>query len=810
MLRWFRGAGKKLQATLLLSLFFLLMLLFVVVCAIPHSVLIAPVQTLILEDRDGRFLAELQGDSRAGYGYWDIKDWPERVIRATLVLEDRRFWSHPGVDIRAIFRAALQNITHRQRISGASTIAMQIVRMQNPVPRTYYNKAIEAAAAIIMTMRYERKDIILHYLKRVPYANQIHGISYAAYRYYKKPVNDLSWAEIAFLSAIPQSPTLHNPLRVEGKVRAKKRALRILQGLQKQALISEAQFELATNQLEIMDFPLHQNRPREAMHAILKMRRILRRAYASEHAPSSPLIHSSLSLKLQKRVHKIVNHRLAEFSGNGANNIAAVVIENKSDDVLVWLGASDYFDGKQGEIDFIQKPRSPGSTLKPFIYALGLDRGVITPATVMADLPALSRGISNSDKRFLGPLLPRQALANSRNIPAINLLRKLGAGESYAFLGELGLHDGSGNAGTYGSGMVIGTLPTSLEQLMRSYSVFVNDGYLQALNWFDEQFRPRPARLLSADAARQISLFLADPMAKLPGYPRMGTTEYPFPAAVKTGTSQGYRDAWTIAYTPEYRVGVWVGRDDARPMRKLSGAGSAAVVAKDIMLDLYSRQSRFDARTAFRVPDAHTSYILCALSGKLANDLCTKKQAEWLSAQEQPEMDNTFVERFIDRRNGLMAGQWTPEKFVEKSVFVQLPFMFHEWAKSKGYKLPPEKYSLLDNSNSDFNDDVLAPSKQALQISLSEMPVKVRILSPENYLHVLKNPEVPEAQNTLAFNLDVQGGIREVLWYVDKKPYKLKSAPYTLRWPLKKGQHEFYAEVPFLGVVSNRVTVVVD
>ncbi len=810
MLKRFKACSKKLQLTLLSSLFFLLMVLFIMVCAIPHAVLIAPPRTLILEDRDNRFLAELQGDSRSGYGYWEIDDWPERVIRATLVLEDRRFWSHPGVDIRAIFRAALQNIRHRQRISGASTIAMQIVRMQNPVPRTYFNKAVEAAAAIIMTMRYERKDIILHYLKRVPYANQIHGISYAAYRYYKKPVNDLSWAEIAFLSAIPQSPTLHNPLRPGGKARAKKRALRILQGLQEQALISEAQFELAVNQLEIMDFPQHQNRPREAMHAILKMRKVLRRAYASEHAPNSALIRSSLSLTLQKRVHEIVNHRLVDFSNSGANNIAAVVIENNTNDVLAWLGASDYFDAKQGEIDFIQKPRSPGSTLKPFIYALGLDRGVITPATVMADVPALSRGISNSDKRFLGPLLPRQALANSRNIPAINLLRKLGAGESYAFLGELGLHDGSVPASTYGPGMVIGTLPTSLERLIRGYSVFVNDGYLQELNWFDGQFHPRPSRLLSADAARQISLFLADPMAKLPSYPRMGTTEYPFPAALKTGTSQGYRDAWTIVYTPEYRVGVWVGRDDARAMKKLSGAGSAAVVAKDIMLDLYRKKSRFDAQTAFKVPQAHASYTLCALSGKLANNLCTKKQAEWLPVQKVPEMDDTFVERFVDRRNALMAAQWTPEEFVEKRVFVQLPFMFHEWAKSEGYELPPEKYSLLDNPDSDFNADVLTMNSHVLQTLLPESQVKVRILSPENYLHVLKNPEVPEAQNTLAFSLDVQGRIREVLWYVDKKPYKLKSAPYTLRWPLKKGRHEFYAEVPFLGVVSNRVTVVVD
>jgi len=253
-----------------------------------------------------------------------------------------------------------------------------------------------------------------------------------------------------------------------------------------------------------------------------------------------------------------------------------------------------------------------------------------------------------------------------------------------------------------------------------------------------------------------------------------------------------------------------VGRDDARAMKKLSGASSAAVVAKDIMLDLYRKKSRFDAHTAFRVPEAHTSYTLCVLSGKLADKLCTKKQVEWLPAQQMPEKDETFVAYFIDRRNSLMAAQWTPEEFVEKRTFVQLPFMFHEWAKSKGYKLPPEKYSMLDNLNPDFNDDVLALNKYALQTSKSEMPVKVRILSPENHLHVLKNPEVPEAQNTLAFNLDVQGGIREVLWYVDKKPYELKSAPYTLRWPLKKGRHEFYAEVPFLGVVSNRVTVVVD
>jgi len=806
MFKRFGNLSKKWQVFFFTALLLLLLLLSILAKAIPRAVLISPAQTLLLEDRDQRFLAQLAGENSEGYGYWEIDGWPERVIRATLVLEDRRFWSHPGIDIRAILRAVIQNISNQQRISGASTIAMQIARMQNPVPRTYFNKAVEAVAAIIMTLRYERKDIIRHYLKRVPYGNQIHGISYAAYRYYKKPVNDLSWAQIALLSAIPQSPTLHNPLNIRGKFRAKQRARRILQGLQEQALISEAQFELAISQLTSMDFAKHQNRPREAMHAILKMRSVLRQAQASGHAPSTPLIRASLSLALQRRVHEIAKHRLAEFTRSGANNIAAVVIDNETDDVLAWLGASDYFDAKQGEIDFIQKSRSPGSTLKPFVYALGLDRKVITPATVMADVPALSRGISNSDKRFLGPLLPRQALANSRNIPAINLLRNLGLGETYAFLRELGLHNDRVPASTYGAGMVIGVMPTSLEKLMRSYGVFINDGYLQELNWFDKQFHARPVRLLSANTARQISLFLADPMAKLPAYPRMGTTEYPFPAALKTGTSQGYRDAWTIVYTPEYRVGVWVGRDDARPMKKLSGAGSAAVVAKDIMLELYKDQSRFDGRTRFAIPDAHAAYVLCAFSGKIANELCTKKQMEWLPETNIPDKDNTFIELFVDTRNDLVAGQWTAEKFIEKRVFVQLPFIFHEWAKSKGYKLAPKKYSMLDNPDRHFNDNVLVLKKN----SPPPEDVKIRILSPGNDLHVLSNPEVPAAQNTLAFNLDVQGSISEVLWYVDKKPYKLQAAPYSLRWTLVKGRHEFYAEVPFLGVVSNRVNVVVD
>ncbi len=571
-----------------------------------------PPPSYLLLDRHGHFVAELP-TTGGEVGYWPLVQLPPRVVAATMVLEDKRFDGHPGVDLLAVARALYQNVVQGKRVSGASTLAMQVARMLHPGERTVWHKLTEAWHALVLTARFGRGEILSAYLRLVPYGNRVHGIAYAARRYLDKPVDDLSWAEIALLSAIPQAPSQMNPYREDGRQRAVARGLGMLAKLSATGLLQPAEYELAQQQIRELRLPPLPQRPAHAMHAMFKVAQVLRASERRGAAEPYRVI-TTLDLELQQVVTEIAAAALDQWRTQGVGNAAVVLVDPASNGVLAWVGAANYFDKDQaGALDFARTPRSPGSALKPFFYAQAFERGLITPATIMDDLPALTEGIVNADRDYLGPLLPRQALANSRNVPVARLLNDMGLDEGYGFLHELGLHQNERSAAYYGSGLVIGTLPVTLEHLMQAYSVFANDGEWRSLKFLQDQ--PVASwQLLSPGVARLISLQLSDPGARLPTFARMGSTEYAFPVALKTGSSQGLRDAWTIAYSRRYLVGVWVGHPDARPMRAVTGASHAAEVVRRILNQLHREERTGSAdlsflapRATFQGPSAHSA-----------------------------------------------------------------------------------------------------------------------------------------------------------------------------------------------------------
>ncbi len=481
----------------------------------------APAATLILYGRHGTYLTQTGADgssaahsktrkanakSRAEYGYWPLEAVPDRVARATLALEDRRFSAHPGIDAWALGRASWQWLSRARRRTGASTVAMQTARMQRPSPRNLWAKAVEAGTGLVLTARYGREEVLKHYLRLVPYGNGSHGIAHAARFYFDKPVADLSWAEIALLSAIPQSPTLMNPMRPEGLQRAKRRGHRILDELARHEVIGAAECALAHRQLSAIGMPQPPRRP-DALHAILRYEALAKDGVIRPFSPFDPRIRTSLDLAMQESVTKLARKHLDLWREAGAQQVAVIVVERGSREVLVHLGSAEYRGRHAGAIDFASAVRSPGSTLKPFIYALALDRRVLKPADVLADLPEGASGIGNADGVFLGPMLPRQALANSRNVPATNLLRAVGLEASYGFFRDLGLHDLDAPADNFGLSMAIGSLPTSLERLVRAYGALAEDGLLGDLNWAQGQERRAPVRVLSARHCQACHLF---------------------------------------------------------------------------------------------------------------------------------------------------------------------------------------------------------------------------------------------------------------------------------------------------------------
>lgn len=785
------------------------------VAAYRKAKLTAPEPTVLLLDREGRFLARIEKEKGRGHGYWPVDPLPERVAAATIALEDRRFHRHPGVDPVSVARAVWQNMANGRRISGASTIAMQVARLQSPGPRTYRRKALEAATALLLTLRYGRAEILSHYLRLVPYGRQIHGIAYASQFYLDKPAKDLSWAEIAYLTAIPHAPGRMTPGTRRGDLRAKLRGRRILSELLETGVVSSLEYTLATRQLSHLTIRQRKVRPPSALHAILRIEKMLER---SAPAGNRFLVRSSLDLDLQEAVSRMASRTLDALRKDGACEMAAMVIRKQTCEVMASLGSSDYFSPRGGAIDYTGVKRAAGSTLKPFIYALGLANGTITAASVLDDIPEAAPAISNADMRFLGPMMPRQALGNSRNIPAVGLTKKIGIDEVHQFLAALDLHDNRLPARHYGLGMALGALPVTLSDLVSAYGVLAGDGCLVPLKWFKNRkdpvsgptlkgrFSPAGHRLLPENVARQITLFLSDPMARLPSFPRMGALEFPFPVAVKTGTSKGYRDGWTIAWSGEYLVGVWTGRSDSRPMKALGGASSAALLVREILLFLHRGMDSGMADRAFANPEGGGFVSLCAVSGGRNTGRCDRAFMEWFAKGMAPEAETVHREADIDIRNGLLATPWTPYPMRKKNRFLDLPARLAHWSQAKGIPEPPSAASPID-----LPSGVNWPGTGRNRTPLAgNVPVRVTVTSPQHHQRVMRNPGIPEELNTLCLFATAVPEVPQVVWYVDGKPFRVSAAGEPVRWPLVPGTHSFQARLPYRSEVSNKISIIVE
>ena len=777
------------------------LVLLALVAAARRSRLITPEPTFLVRDRSDRFLGEVAPSSDAELGYWRIDALPERVVAATLAVEDRRFWDHPGVDPVALGRAVVQNVRSRRRISGASTVAMQVARMQYPGGRTYLRKAAEAVTALLVTVRHGREAVLRQYLQIVSYGNRIHGIGYAARCYFDKPVEDLSWAETAFLAAIPQAPTHMNPFLPNGRARAVKRGTEILDLLHARGALAEADYALARTQIQALLIPPSLERPRHALHAVLRYEADLRAARRRGQAPANPIVRTTLDLPLQEEVEWIAYKSVEAWQSQGARNAAVIVVDRATNEVRAAVGSTGYFErAHAGAIDYTAVKRSPGSTLKPFLYALALERGLITPATILDDLDRGAGGIGNADDMFLGPLLPRMALASSRNVPAANLLEAIGLGEGYAFLRDLGLHEGREPARRYGLGLAIGGLPVSLEQLVHAYGV-LQDGVLRDLRWYPGPAERSGRRLLSEETARQVTLFLADPLARLPVFARMGSTEYPFPVAVKTGTSSRYRDAWTVAYSTRYLVGAWVGDPDFQPMNRLGGYRSAAEIVHRVLAHLHRDELDGLQDLSFPAPRGFESVRLCSLTGRRATEACDHVTAEWFRRGTAPADDcRAHVRVAFDSRSGRPATYRTPRTSVELRTMVDLPPRYALWAAAAG--LPRVQTAALTSRGTG------RPVAAVLRDDARE--VRLSVTSPEEGLRVLRDPETPAEQATLGLRAVADPPVPQIVWYVDGRAYRVADHPYTARLSLTPGDHVIEARLPDRDVRSGRVHIHVE
>lgn len=736
----------------------------------------------LFEDRQGAFLAE---SPEQELGYWSVPDdIPPKIRACVLAIEDHRFEFHRGVDVRALVRAFLNNMSGGPR-QGGSTLAMQVARMQHPGPRTHWRKVAEIVTARLLVARYGRQAVLRQYLRIVPQGNRIHGVAYAARRYFQKPLEDLGWAEAALLAGLAKAPGRFNPYQTRGCIEARARARLVLARVCDLGWMGESDYRASLAALDRLDIPSKESRPFYATHAILRLQSE-RVVGAEMHRP----IRTTLDLNLQEQVDDLAHRAIERVRPLGMGNVAVIVAETQTGNVLSYVGSDFYQDETfSGAINYARTPRSSGSAVKPFIYAFGLESGKFAPNSILADLPlhlthpSGQYSVDNFDASFLGPLLVRRALATSRNIPAVGVVRTVGLDRVYAYLKDLGLADPAGDPDYYGLGLAIGGLYVTLEELVTAYGVLANAGQSFSLNFVPCAEEPGSKRqIMDADVARLVTLFLSDPAARLPVFPRGGPLEFPFPVAVKTGTSQGFRDAWCIAFSRKYVVGAWMGHPDFERTNHVSGAAAARLV-KQVMTLLHPAQSRGVDVATFPPPEGYRPGRLCPVSGQWATSDCPAVALEYLKPDAFPSRPcgvHQVLE--VDGRTGRLADAQTPDERREKRLFVALDPRYAVWCTRHGWDPPPPSTPLVPRA-------------------------LVSIQAPQNDSRLLLDSETPRRFQSLALRAEVTPNVPEITWYVDGVRYQSVPYPYATRWPLTPGRHTFQVRFPRAAVMSEIVSI---
>lgn len=549
---------------------------------------------------------------RLGYGEVDCRPIPLAqagawTVPALLAAEDRRFFRHPGVDPLAVLRAAVLNLAHRRIVSGASTLTTQVIKLVEPRPRSWAAKRREFAAALRLERRLSKPAILEQYLNRAPFGGNLTGVESASRAYFHKHARDLTLAESALLMGLPQAPSRLRPDRHPAA--ARRRQAWVLRRMEACGMIT----------------------PEQARQALRQPAPVRRQAaaFAAPHFCDMLLgagglggtVITTLDAELQARVEALLRARVAALAAQGVQGGAAVVLEVRTGAVRAMAGAPDFHDARRaGQVNGAIAPRSPGSALKPFVYALALDAGLVTPASRIGDvpLPLPAYEPRNFDATFSGPVSVREALTRSLNLPALVLTRRLGQARVVETLRRLGLSTLRRPAAWYGLGIAVGGGEVTLLDLANAYACLARLGEYRPARLL-EGAPPEPARrLFSPAAAFLVAEILGDPARGLEA-DRAALLHAPR-VAWKTGTSAGCRDAWTLAYNPEYVVGVWLGNPDGRASPALIGAAAAAPLALELFGSLYPRR----AAPWFTEPAGLTSRLVCVRSGECPGPACAE------------------------------------------------------------------------------------------------------------------------------------------------------------------------------------------
>lgn len=747
-------------------------------------------ESLRIRDREGLLLREAVNAEGHRARWTPLAEISPLVVQATVAVEDRRFYDHDGVDLSAVIRATRQNLAEGRVVSGASTLTMQLARLVKPHPRSFWHKAVEAVQARRIEETLSKDEILEQYLNRALYGAGSIGAEAASLRYFGKPSMHLSLAEAALLAGLPQGPGVLNPLRHPERARNRQRT--VLRRMLEEGLISEISHERAlATPLRYVQAPTQPT----ALHfteAVMDRHRALMRKGGD--------FITTLDLGLQRDIEGMVRDHVAHLRDKGLTNAAAVVLDNDRCEILAMVGSADYWAKGDGAVNGAMALRQPGSTLKPFTYALAFEQGH-SPASVVPDVETWYEDPTghrysprNYNDEYLGPVMMGEALARSLNVPAIRVAQMVGAKPLLARLRAAGLESLDKGADHYGLGVTLGNGEVTLLELARAYAVFPRGGHACTPKMLRSKAGgDATAQVFDPVVAAMITDVLGDDGLRALAFGANNALMMGFPVAVKTGTSENWRDSWAVGFTGQFTVAIWAGDFEGRPMHKVAGVAGAGPLFHRVMKRVAGPAGevglplgRFAGPGARaqdgRDPEALVADTLrqirvCPLSGMAPTAHCPGTRV--IRAQVTPETPSAAVTQpdtwlrpvALDRRNGLRAGPHCPKQFVTEEVFAHLPAEYTDWqAQSVDLPPPPSAYSPL------------CPAE-------GPVPNALVITHPADGDVFVLEPGLSRSTQRLALKAHVDPPSSSVAWLLDGREVAQARWPYTAEWSLRAGRH---------------------
>jgi penicillin-binding protein 1C len=634
------------------------------------------------------------------YRLWlPLQQIPKSLRKATLLYEDRWFYQHPGVNLWALLRSGWMTYAQGAR-QGASTITMQVARQLYAInSRSLYGKAWQIAAAFWLELRYSKDELLAAYLNTAPYGGNISGVAAASLIYFHKPVAQLTLAEALTLAVIPQNPVRRSPsaklppVLLDARLRLWQRWLQRYPEDKRLA----GDFTLPLLIYARADKPfIAPHLTNELLHR-----------YPDDH-----YIQSSINLPVQLTVKQLVANYIIQNRAAGIRNAAVLLLDTTTMQVNALAGSANFWDtGIAGQVNGASAKRSPGSTLKPFIYALALDQGLVHPRTVLADTPTLFGSFSpeNFDGRFVGPVIAQDALIRSRNIPALSLAAKLSRPDLYGFLQQSGIANLAGEQ-HYGLSLALGGGEVTMEELAQLYALLANRGELRTLRYRSDlsDAATQPVSLISPAAA-----FITLDMLSHNARPDSGRPAVP-KVAWKTGTSWDFKDAWAVGVVGHYVLVVWVGNFNNSGNTAFVGIKTAAPLFFTLIDSLRAQHllTGLGKDVPGNKPDKVTQIDVCAASGDLPNQDCPALAKTWFIPGKSPIKTSTLHRAvYFDLNSGEVVCKGSPNSRSEVFEFwsSELSRLFNEAGMPR--RQPPPLPSCYDTlSGGDEMPQIVSPA----------------------------------------------------------------------------------------------------